>query len=130
MNQLKNKNENKTFAKLNSGSIGAIVLGGHAQGLGIMRSLGRKNIKVFLIDETAANIARFSKYCTRFFCFPKMKQEKHLLKFLIELLDLEKIQGWIVFPTHDATVEILSKNKNRLECIMLPFNAILKALKI
>ena len=63
MNKLKNKIENKTFAKLNSGSIGAIVLGGHAEGLGIMRSLGRKNIKVFLIDETAANIARFSKYC-------------------------------------------------------------------
>ena len=54
------------FAKLNRDGVGAIVLGGHAQGLGIIRSLGRKNIKVFLIDETAANIARFSKYCTLF----------------------------------------------------------------
>jgi predicted ATP-grasp superfamily ATP-dependent carboligase len=96
------------------GDFGAVVLGGHAQGLGIIRSLGRKGVTVYLIDETAANISRFSKYCRRFFLVPKMKQEQPLLNFLIALSKNEGIEGWVVFPTHDATVEILSKNRAAL----------------
>jgi predicted ATP-grasp superfamily ATP-dependent carboligase len=92
----------------------AIVLGGHVQGLGIIRSLGRKGIPVYLIDDTAASIGRFSRYCTRFFCVPRMKQEEPLLDFLLKLPTSQAIQGGVIFPTHDATVEILSKNKERL----------------
>jgi predicted ATP-grasp superfamily ATP-dependent carboligase len=93
---------------------GAIVLGGHAQGLGIIRSLGRRQIKVYLVDDTAACIGRFSKYCRRFFHVPKMKQERALLAFLKTLSKREGINGWVVFPTHDATVEILSRNRDVL----------------
>ena len=98
-----------------SGDFGAIVLGGHAQGLGIIRSLGRRGIAVYLIDETAANISRFSKYCSRFFRVPNMKQEQTLLNFLIALAQNEGIKGCVIFPTHDATVEILSKNRAILD---------------
>ena len=96
------------------GDFGAIVLGGHAQGLGIIRSLGRKGVTVYLIDETAANISRFSKYCSRFFLAREMKQEHALVNFLVMLAKNEGIKGWVVFPTHDATVEILSKNRAAL----------------
>lgn len=96
------------------GDIGAIVLGGHVQGLGIIRSLGQKGITVYLIDETEANIGRFSKYCSRFFYVPKMKQAEALLDFLITLSRSEGIKDWVVFPTHDATVEILAKNRETL----------------
>lgn len=93
---------------------GAIVLGGHAQGLGIIRSLGRKHIKVYLVDDTAACIGRFSKYCSRFYRVPGMKQEGALLEFLKTLSRRAGIKGWVVFPTHDATVEILSRNRDDL----------------
>lgn len=96
-------------------NFGAIVLGGHAQGLGIIRSLGRKGIKVFLVDETTSNIGRFSKYCKRFFCVPGMKNEHILMKFLMRLSICTKTKGWVIFPTHDATVEILSKNSEKLK---------------
>jgi predicted ATP-grasp superfamily ATP-dependent carboligase len=107
------KNRNLSAAK-GSATAGAIVLGGHAQGLGIIRSLGRRGVPVYLIDETAANIGRFSKYCARFLRLPKMKQEKALVDFLIELSRRDGIQGWVIFPTHDATVEILSRNREKL----------------
>jgi predicted ATP-grasp superfamily ATP-dependent carboligase len=89
-------------------------LGGHVQGLGIIRSLGRRGIKVFLVDETPANIGRYSKYCDRFFLLPEMKKEKTLVTFLLELSDREGMQGWVLFPTHDATVEVLSRNREIL----------------
>ena len=110
------KNDTSVTAadNIHARGLGAIVLGGHAQGLGIIRSLGRRGIAVYLIDDTAASIGKFSKYCRRFLHFPKMKQEQPLLDFLIQLSTREGIQGWVVFPTHDATVEILSKNINRL----------------
>ena len=46
---------------------GAIVLGGHVQGLGIVRILGRDNIPVIVIDNTKANLAKHSKYCHKFY---------------------------------------------------------------
>ena len=45
---------------------GAVVIGGHVQGLGIVRMLGSKKIPVVLMDTTGYNITRFSKYCSIF----------------------------------------------------------------
>ena len=42
---------------------GVIVLGGHVQGLGIIRIFGKNNIPCVLLDSTGINIARHSKYC-------------------------------------------------------------------
>ena len=113
--KLNNNVRSNKSDKGNDDPPGAIVLGGHAQGLGIIRSLGRRDIKVYLVDETAACIGRFSKYCSHFFRVPEMKQERALLGFLKTLSKREGIKGWVVFPTHDATVEILSKNRDLLD---------------
>lgn len=43
--------------------IGALVVGGDFQGLGIVRSLGRQGVPVCVIDDEAS-IARFSRYAT------------------------------------------------------------------
>ncbi len=41
--------------------IGSVVIGGDYQGLGIVRSLGRRQVPVGLIDDETS-IARFSRY--------------------------------------------------------------------
>ncbi len=46
---------------------GVIVLGGHVQGLGIIRIFGKNNISCILLDNTKINIARHSKYCNAFY---------------------------------------------------------------
>ena len=91
--------------------IGAIVIGGHVQGLGIARILGRKNIPVILLDKTKMNITRFSKYCAKFY---QVSNENILAQ--LNLFQEQKLyEGWVVYPTNDAHVEVLSQNKTALE---------------
>lgn len=90
---------------------GAIILGGHIQALGIIRILGRMGVNCIVIDNTAKNISRHSKYCTLFI----KTNNAYLLQTLIDLGQIEKYQGWILFPTNDFHVKLLSINKTLLE---------------
>lgn len=92
-------------------SKGIIVLGGHIQGLGILRILGRENIPGIIIDNTRKNLARHSKYCKRFYCI----RDEDLLDFLFELDRKSEYKNWVVFPTNDFHVKLLSLNKNNLK---------------
>lgn len=91
-------------------SSGVIVIGGHVQGLGIIRIFGQNNIPVILIDETSLNIARFSKYCSRFILYKK----KELLSFLLNGNQCKEYTGWLIIPTNDYHVKVLSQNHNEL----------------
>jgi predicted ATP-grasp superfamily ATP-dependent carboligase len=90
---------------------GALVIGGHIQGLGITRILGSAGIPVVLLDQTKYNITRFSKYCKSFF---KVKNEDLITK-LKHFKEHKFYEGWVIYPTNDAHVELLSKNKEQLE---------------
>lgn len=92
-------------------SSGVIILGGHIQALGIMRIYGRRGISVVIVDKEENCIARHSKYCYNFY-----NVENHnILAFLNELKTSKQYKNWIVFPTNDFHVKILSENKVALE---------------
>jgi len=89
---------------------GVIVLGGHVQGYGIVRIYGENNIPSVVIDTTKINIARHSKYCIDFY---KCSYDD----LLILLLDFQSrgiYRDWLLIPTDDYYVRILSKNKKEL----------------
>ena len=90
--------------------IGVIVLGGHIQALGIVRIFGRLNIPSIVIDNTRYNIAKHSKYCQKFY----FVRTEDILKHIEEPYFVEKYKGWIIFPTNDMHVCLLSKNRDRL----------------
>jgi D-aspartate ligase len=90
---------------------GAIVIGGHVQGLGIVRILGREGIPSIVIDNTKINLAKHSKYCHTFF----KVEDDSLLDFLNNLAQMQKHKGWVIFPTNDFHVKLLSQNKQKLE---------------
>lgn len=90
---------------------GVIILGGHVQALGIVRAYGRMGLQTLIIDKTARNISMHSKYCTEDY----VVNDENLLQFLIDLGKGGKYQNWIVFPTNDFHVKILSQNKKKLE---------------
>jgi D-aspartate ligase len=90
---------------------GVIILGGHVQALGISRAFGRLKIPVMVIDCRADNISRHSKYCTENHVVSNGK----LLDFLNRLISENKFQNWVVFPTNDFHVQLLSQNKEGLE---------------
>ena len=58
-----------------SSQIGAIIIGGHYQGLGALKSLGEKGVPLCLIDHEL-HIGRFSKYAHRFYHSPPIESEE------------------------------------------------------
>jgi predicted ATP-grasp superfamily ATP-dependent carboligase len=44
---------------------GAVVLGADYRGLGIVQSLGRRGIPVWVVYDGARGVANFSRYTTR-----------------------------------------------------------------
>jgi predicted ATP-grasp superfamily ATP-dependent carboligase len=94
--------------------IGAVITGGDFQGLGVLRTLARRNIPLILLDSDH-NISRYSKYKKKFFWSPKPSSTETYVNFLIDLARKEKIQGWVIFPNSDEVVYVLSKFKEQLE---------------
>lgn len=90
--------------------IGAIVLGGHVQGYGIIRLLGEEQIASVVIDATKINIARHSKYCKMSYVCPYDR----LLDLLFGFIKHNLYEHWIVIPTDDYYVRLLSKHYNEL----------------
>src|SRR5580700_4165831 len=63
---------------------GAVVIGGDYQGLGIVRSLGRRGIPVCVIDDERS-IARFSRYTTLHHRVSSMREAKQTVQLLLEV---------------------------------------------
>jgi len=93
--------------------VGAIVIGGHFQGLGVVRSLARNGIKVVVID-TEPCISRFSRYVYKFLRCPNVQDESAFLEFLHDIAHRYQLENWIIFPTDDETVFFLSQHHTEL----------------
>src|SRR5579863_9159909 len=84
-------------------AVGAVVLGGDYQGLGIVRSLGERGIPVCVVDDEQS-ISRFSKYCTTFVKLPNLRDGDVTVDNLLRLGDRLKLDGWVLYPTRDEHV--------------------------
>lgn len=91
---------------------GIIVIGGHVQGLGIIRIFGRNEIPCYLLDSNSINIAKHSKYCSKFY---KIDPKQDVISYLIKLNSKYNLKNWLLIPTDDNYVRILSQNKKLLE---------------
>jgi predicted ATP-grasp superfamily ATP-dependent carboligase len=94
--------------------IGAIVIGGHFQGLGVIRALARMGVPVALLD-TGPCISRFSKYIKRFYECSPVNEEESFLYSLRKLANKHGMKGWVVFPTDDETVYVLARHREQLQ---------------
>lgn len=93
---------------------GAVIIGGHFQGLGLLTSLARQKVPTYLLD-TGQCIGRFSRYVKRFSKCPDVRNESLFLEFLIDLARRKNLEGWLVYPNDDETVYFLAKHKEQLE---------------
>jgi len=89
------------------------VIGGDFQGLGIVRSLGRRGLPTCIIDDEHS-IARYSKYATHFVRVKNLRDEQETLKAVITVGQQLKLQGWVLYPTRDETVAAFSLNREIL----------------
>jgi D-aspartate ligase len=93
--------------------IGAVVIGGDYQGLGIVRSLGRKNVPVCVIDDENS-IARYSRYTTHAITVKSLREEREAVDTVLEIGRRLDLKGWVIYPTRDETVAALARYRPML----------------
>src|SRR5271169_1053561 len=83
--------------------VGAVVVGGDYQGLGIIRSLGRHGVPVCVVDDEHS-ISRFSRYCTHFVKVSDLREDRSTVDSLLEIGNRLNLQGWVLYPTREELV--------------------------
>jgi D-aspartate ligase len=96
-----------------AGRVGAVVIGGDYQGLGIVRSLGRLGAPTCVLDDEVS-IARFSRYATTSVRVRRLRSDEDLLEALESARRRFGLDGWLLFPTRDETVAAISRNRDVL----------------
>src|ERR1700745_653866 len=76
--------------------IGAVGVGGDYQGLGIVRSLGRRKVPVCVIDDENS-IARFSRYTTHAIAVKSLREEREAADTVLEVGRRLDLKGWVFY---------------------------------
>jgi D-aspartate ligase len=97
----------------NAEKVGAIVIGGEHPGLGIARSLGRRGIPIYVIDDQHS-ISQFSKYVTQVVRVTDLRDEHKAVESVIAVGKDHGLEGWVLLPTRDETVAAFSRHRDRL----------------
>jgi predicted ATP-grasp superfamily ATP-dependent carboligase len=92
---------------------GAVVIGGDFNGLGIVRSLGRRGIPVCVIDDEPS-ISRASRYCTHYVRVPDLRDHERTVGAVLETGTRLGLDGWVLYPTRDETVAAFARARVRL----------------
>jgi D-aspartate ligase len=94
--------------------VGAVVIGGDYQGLGIVRSLGRHGVPVCVIDDEAS-IARASRFAGNHIRVPDLRTEQALLDALELARGRFGLSGWVLYPTREENVASIAANRDALQ---------------
>jgi D-aspartate ligase len=95
------------------GSVGALVVGGDYQGLGIIRSVGRHKVPVCVIDDECS-IGRASRYTTRAVRVPALRDEERTVETVLDVGRRLGLDGWVLYPTREETVAAFSRARSVL----------------
>jgi D-aspartate ligase len=91
---------------------GAVILGADYRGLGLVRSLGRAGVPVWVLEDGDDHLATHSRFASRTLFFPEADEER--VDLLLSLAHDSGLQGWTVFPTGDETAAFIARHHDRL----------------
>jgi len=94
-------------------AVGAVVIGGDYQGLGIVRSLGRQGVPVCVVDDELS-ISRYSRYATKFVKLENLHEERAAVDSLVALGRRLGLNGWVLYPTREELVAAISRHRSEL----------------
>jgi D-aspartate ligase len=98
----------------------AVVVGGDYQGLGIVRSLGRRGVRVVVLDDEPS-ISRVSRYTSAFERVPELRDAEETKRILIDTCTRLGLQGSVLYPTREETVATIAAHRTELaEYFRLP----------
>ena len=86
---------------------GALVTGADYRGLGVVRSLGRKRIPVWVLRDPEHPRAAASRNTQRSLEWPQ-GDEATKVAFLADLADRRGLNGWVLIPTTDEVVSMVA----------------------
>lgn len=92
----------------------ALVFGLDINGLGVVRSLGRRGIPVIAIDPNRQKMGRFSRYCKAVICPDPKQQEEDYVNLLLALGKMMNSKG-VIIQSEEADILTILKHKNELE---------------
>jgi D-aspartate ligase len=87
---------------------GALVMGADYRGLGVVRSLGRRGIPVWLLRQGGHLVASVSRYVRRNIPW-SAADDFTLVQNLICLGAENHLDGWLLIPTDDHAVALISR---------------------
>jgi D-aspartate ligase len=93
---------------------GALVTGADYRALGIVRSLGRRKIPVWVLKQDGQLVGATSRYASRSLSCPPSEDDQRQLDFLLALATREGINGWALFPTSDEAVTLIGRHHQLL----------------
>lgn len=94
-------------------SSGALIIGGDFQGLGIVHNLAELHVPVIVVD-TVLCISKYSRFVQGYYKSPPLADGAAFTAFLEQLAINQKLKNWVVYPTTDEALYVLSRNKERL----------------
>ena len=93
--------------------VGALVIGGDHPGLAVARSLGRRGIPVYILDDQR-NISSFSRYARRVITVEDLRDERRTVDAVLEVGRKYNLRNWVLFPTRDENVAAFSRHRDEL----------------
>jgi predicted ATP-grasp superfamily ATP-dependent carboligase len=93
--------------------VGAVVVGGDYQGLGIVRSLGRHGVPVLVLDDERS-ISRVSRFAWGYERVPELRDTDETKRILIDACIRLGLQGSVLYPTREETVAAIATHREEL----------------
>ncbi len=101
------------YVESRSAAKGALVMGADYRGLGVVRSLGRRGIPVWVLKQSGHLLAATSRYVQRSVAWP-VGDDQEQIDFLLNLGAEQQLKDWVLFPTDDSTVALISRHHQTL----------------
>jgi D-aspartate ligase len=91
---------------------GVLVIGGDYKSLGVVRSLGRRGIRVWVLRDDHV-LAGWSRYSERTLPWPALNEPQRV-EYLIGLARTYGLKGWALFPADEEPAALLARNRDVL----------------
>ena len=91
---------------------GALVIGGDYKSLGIVRSLGRHGIPVWVLTDEHL-LAGWSRYCRRAIPWPARPEAEQVAR-LLAIARESGLGGWTLFPAGEESAALIARNRDTL----------------
>lgn len=93
--------------------VGALVVGGDHPGLGVARSLGRRGIRVYVVEDQFS-VSDYSRYAEKVIRVNDIRDEDATAEAVLEVGKKYGLEGWVLIPTRDETVAAFARHRDRL----------------